>query len=115
MKSHVNCCSDFKASQIEVLVVNLSAAIDEGSDVKALDLQANLESNFLPMGIAHSAPAKGTDHLSKHLNSSADEDDDNNVEMCQQILKHSITTLTFTFRIDLIKRNLSRVNQNDFN
>ena len=67
------------------------------------------------MGIAHSALAEDVDHLFKHFNDSTNENGDSNVEMCQQILKYSIATLTFTFRIDLVKRNLSKMNWNDFN
>ena len=67
------------------------------------------------MGIAHSALARGTDHLSKHFNGSTGKDDGSDVETYQQTLGHSIATLTFVFRIDFIRRNLSRVNQNGFN
>ena len=69
-------------NQIEVFVVDLSAAINESDDVEILDLQVNLESNFLPIGIAHSALAENTNHLSKHLNDSISEDDDSSVEIC---------------------------------
>ena len=110
VEPHINCCSDFKTNQIEMLVVDLSAVIDEGSDVEFLNLQADLESNFLPMGIAHSALARDTDHLFKHLDDSAGEDGDSNVETCQQILRHSIAILIFAFRIDLVRRNLSKAN-----
>ena len=110
MESHINCCSDLEANQIEVLIVNLNAVINESSGVEALDLQADLESDFLPMGIAHSALVRNADHLFKHFDGSTDEDDDNDVEICQQTLKHSIAILAFAFRIDLIRRNLSRVN-----
>ena len=115
VESHIDCCSDFEVSQIEMLVVDLSAVIDEDSGVEALGLQADLESNFLPMGIAHSASAENADHLFKHLDNSADENDDSNVEMCQQILKHSIATLIFISKINLVRRNLNKTNQNDFN
>ena len=67
------------------------------------------------MSIAHSAPARDADHLSKHLDDSTDGDGDSDVETHQQTLKHSIATLVFAFRIDLIRRNLSKANQNDFN
>ena len=115
MESYVGHCSSFKANQIEMLIVDLSAVINEGSDVEPFGLQADLGSNFLPMGIAHSAPAENADHLFKHLDNSAGEDDDSDVEMCQQILRHSIATLTFISRINLVRRNLNKTNQNDFN
>ena len=67
------------------------------------------------MGIAHSALTRGTDHLFKHLDDSTDGDGDSDVETYQQTLKHSIATLTFAFKIDLIRRNLNRADQNDFN
>ena len=109
-ESHVNCCSSFKTSQIEVFIVNLNVAINEGNDIKALGLQADFESNFLPMGIAYSALTENTDHLFKHLNDSTGGNDGSNVKTYQQILRHSIATLTFTFRIDFIRRNLSKAN-----
>ena len=98
-----------------MLVVNLSAVISESSGVEALGLQVNFGSNFLPMGIAHSALAEDIDHFFKHLDDSADEDGGSDVKMCQQTLGHSIAILTFASRIDLVRRNLSRANQNDFN
>ena len=112
---HIDHCNSFEANQIEALIVDLSAAVNEGSDVKTLGLQVNLESDFLPMGIAHSAPAEGTDHLFKHLDGSTGEDGGSGVKTCQQTLRHSIATLTFASRINLIRRNLSRADQNDFN
>ena len=66
-----------------MFVVDLSAAINEGSDVKTFNLQVNFESNFLPMGIAHSALAKGIDYLFKHLDGNTGEDDGSDVEMYQ--------------------------------
>ena len=77
---HINCCSSFETNQIKVLIIDLSAAIDEGSGVEALDLQADFESDFLLMSIAHSAPAEGIDYLFKHFDDDADEDDDSDVE-----------------------------------
>ena len=93
-----------------MLIVDLSAAVDEGSNVKTFNLQADFEFNFLSMGIAHSAPVRNIDYLFKHLDNSVDEDDDSDVKPCQQILKHSIATLTFAFRIDFIRRNFSKAN-----
>ena len=81
-KPHINHCSSLEINQIETLIVDLSAAVGEGGGVEALDLQADFGSNFLPIGIAHCAPVRGTDHLSKHLDDSADEDGDSDVEMC---------------------------------
>ena len=115
MEPHIDCCSGFEVSQIEVFVVDLSAVIGEGGGVEALGLQADLGFNFLPMGIAHSALAEGIDHLFKHLDGSAGGDGGSGVEMCQQILGHSIATLVFAFRIDLVRRNLSRADWNGFN
>ena len=115
MKSYVDHCSSLKINQIEAFIIDLNTAINENSDVETLNLQVNLESDFLPMGIAHSALIRNADHLFKHFNSSTNGDDDSDVEMCQQILKHSIATLVFAFRIDFIRRNLSKVNQNNFN
>ena len=83
MKSYVDCCSDFKVNQIEVLVVNLNAVIDENDDVKVLDLQADLESNFLPMGIAHSVLIRNTDYFFKHFDGSIDGDGGSDIETCQ--------------------------------
>ena len=65
-----------------MLVVDLNAAIDEDSDIELFNLQVDFGSNFLPIGIAHSASAENTDHLFKHLNDSIGEDDDSNIEMC---------------------------------
>ena len=109
-ESHIGCCSSFKANQIEVLIIDLSAAIDENDDVKSFNLQVDFKSDFLPIDITHSALTENADHLFKHLNNSVDGNDDSNVETCQQILRHSIATLTFAFRVDLIRRNLSRAN-----
>ena len=115
MESHIGCCSSLEASQIEVLIVDLSAAVGEGSGVEALGLQADFGSNFLSMGIAHCALAGGADHLSKHLDGGTGGDGGSGVEMCQQTLRHSIAALAFASRIDLIRRNLSRVNQDGVN
>ena len=65
-----------------MFIINLSAVINKGSDVESFNLQADLEFDFLSMGIAHSALVKSTDHLFKHFDGSADENDDSNVEMC---------------------------------
>ena len=67
------------------------------------------------MGITHSASIKSINHLFKHLDDDVDGNGDSDVETHQQILRYNITTLTFTFRIDLVRRNLSRANQNGFN
>ena len=98
-----------------MFIVDLSAVIGENSHVEVLGLQANLKSNFLPMGIAHCTPARDADHLFKHLDSSTGENGDSSIETYQQTLRHSIATLTFAFRIDFVRRNLSRMNQNNFN
>ena len=76
MKSHVNYCSSFKTNQIEMLVVDLNAMINEGDNVEFFEF------NFLLTGIAHSALAEDTDHLFKHFNDSTGEDDDSDVKMC---------------------------------
>ena len=115
MKSYIDYCSDFKINQIKAFIVNLSAVIDENDDVKIFNLQANFKFNFLLMSIAYSAPAEDVDHLFKHFNNDTDGNDDSNVEMYQQILRYNIVILTFVFRIDFVKRNLSKANQNDFN
>ena len=110
IESHVNCCSNFKINQIEAFVVDLNAAIDENDDIEVFDLQADLESDFLSISIAHSTPIENADHLFKHLDSSTGEDGGSDVKTYQQILRHSIATLTFIFKIDFIRRNLSKVN-----
>ena len=66
-----------------MLIVNLNTVINEGGNVEIFNLQADLESDFLSMNIAHNALVKDIDYLFKHFNDSADENDDSNVKMCQ--------------------------------
>ena len=81
MKLHVNCCSSLKINQIEAFIIDLSAAIDEGSNIELFNLQVDFEFNFLSINIAHSAPVRDTDHLFKHLDDSTDENNDNDVKI----------------------------------
>ena len=98
-----------------MLIINLNAVINENDNVKLFDLQADFGFDFLLIGITHSASTENVDHLFKHFNGSTDENSDSDVKTYQQILKHSIAILIFVFKIDFVRRNLSRVNWNDFN
>ena len=84
--------------------------INESSDVETFNLQTDFESDFLPISIAHSALIKNTDHFFKHFNDDADENDNSDVEIYQQILRYSIATLTFAFKINFIRRNFNKMN-----
>ena len=93
-----------------MFVINLSAAVGVSDDVEIFDLQVNFEFNFLPIGIVYNVLIKNANYLFKHFDNNADEDNDSNVKMCQQTLKHNIVTLIFTFRINFVKRNFDKTN-----
>ena len=55
--------------------------INKNGDVEIFNLQVNFEFNFLLMSIAHNISVKNINHLFKHFNDSAGENDDSDVEI----------------------------------